>query len=31
MDAIVRVRGNRPHIGLREAKMAVEAFAAAWK
>jgi hypothetical protein len=31
MDAIVRVRGNRPIIGLQEAKMAVEAFAKTWK
>jgi hypothetical protein len=31
MDAIVRIRGNRPNVGLREAKMAYEAFAAAWK
>jgi hypothetical protein len=31
MDAILHIRAGHMRIGLREAKMAVEAFAEAWK
>jgi hypothetical protein len=31
MDAVLQIRSASPAVGLREARMAVEAFSAAWK
>jgi hypothetical protein len=31
IDAVLKIRATHARVGLREAKMVVEAFAAAWK
>ncbi len=31
MDAIVQIRSSQPRVGLREAKMVVDAFAEQWR